>query len=124
MFIVPDNIVSLFYDTNVPGVTYVTLANGSNSTQYPVAADATIVVAKIGADSMIEVSEFGQPSNIHDWLSLKRIANVFLAVDDPIESPGPTGATRIRGEHIKIDVSDTVATITSALGNATVITYP
>lgn len=119
IFIVPDNILTIFYDTTQPGITTLDV----HTTQYAVAADAATVVSKIGADSMVQVSQFGQPSNILFWISLKRISAVYVASDEPNFTPGPVGATRIITERI-IDVSDPVATITAALGTATVITYP
>lgn len=126
IYVVPDNITAIFYDTTVPGVTYLTVLIGATSTQYGVAANATSLVAKLGADSMVQVSQFGQPANILYWLPLKRITGVYLAIDDPNFTPGSIGATRIVTDHSGtwIDVSDSVATITDTLGKITAITYP
>lgn len=126
IYVVPDDVLIVIYDTTNLGITNITILNGNTSSQVDVVAAATTVVNKIGADSMIQVSRFGQPANILYWLSLEQISAVFLAIDDPIGAPGPVGATRIlfHGNRAFIDVSDSVATITDALGYATLITYP
>lgn len=123
--IVRSNILSVFYDTDHLGVSYIEIPLGNGYTQIGVVADAATVVAKVGVDSMLQVSQFGQPANILYWMKISDISSVFLAVDDPLQTPpGPVGATRIFARGNKIDVSDTPATIIAALGRTVSITYP